>query len=370
MGVGIINKRIAIIITKQGDKMKKFFTAVLISGIVLSLCGCGDGKPKQVKSVDTAMGTVVQQSIYSTEQDAGERSALTGEITSMLKSLEEQELSWRLESSEVFRMNESAGTEEGFLLSSRMQEILQHSLEVGSASEGAFDITMSPVVRLWDLDSWAAGERSGNYVLPETEALQQALNLCGSKRLRLEGNKAFLPTGMAIDLGAVGKGIAADKIHDFLRGNDKVTGAIISIGGTILTYGEKPDKTFWQVGVVNPLEPAEFIGILSLEGQWCVSTSGDYERYVEVDGVRYHHIIDPATGFPADSGVAGVTVLSKDGFLSDALSTACFVLGAEKGMQLAEQYNAEVLFVKRDGTVVMTEGMEKVYRGEYNDSCK
>lgn len=342
--------------------MKKFFTAVLISGIALSLCGCGNGNPKQIKSVDTAIGTVVQQSIYSTERDDWERSAVTGEITAMLKSMEEQELSWRLESSEVFRINESAGTEKGFLLSSDLQEILQRSLEVGSASEGAFDITLSPVVRLWNMDSWAAGELSGNYVLPEPEALQQALSLCGSKRLRIEENRAFLPAGMAIDLGAVGKGIAADKIHNFLCRNDKITGAIISVGGTVLTYGEKPDKTSWQVGVVNPIEPAEFIGILSLEGQWCVSTSGDYERYVEVDGVRYHHIINPATGFPADSGVAGVTVLSKDGFLSDALSTACFVLGAEKGMQLAEQYDAEVLFVKQDGTVVMTEGMEKVYR--------
>ena len=342
--------------------MKKFFTAVLISGLALALCGCGDGKPKQVKSVDTAMGTVVQQSIYSTESDDAARSAVTKEITVMLKDMEEQELSWRLNSSEVFRMNESAGTEEGVLLSPKLQEILQRSIEVGSASEGAFDITLSPVVRLWNLDSWAAGEQSGNYVLPETEALQQALSLCGSERLRIEENKAFLPAGMAIDLGAVGKGIAADKVHDFLRGNDKITGAIISIGGTILTYGEKPDKTPWQVGVVNPIEPADFIGILSLEGQWCVSTSGDYERYVEVDGVRYHHIIDPATGFPADSGIAGVTVLSEDGFLSDALSTACFVLGAEKGMQLAEQYGAEVLFVKRDGTLVMTEGMKRVYR--------
>jgi thiamine biosynthesis lipoprotein len=101
--------------------------------------------------------------------------------------------------------------------------------------------------------------------------------------------------------------------------------------------------------------------VLSLDGQWCVSTSGDYERYVEVDGVRYHHIIDPKTGYPADSGVSGVTVLAKDGFLSDALSTACFILGKEEGMALAEKFGALVLFVDRDGTVTMTEEMRQYF---------
>lgn len=101
------------------------------------------------------------------------------------------------------------------------------------------------------------------------------------------------------------------------------------------------------MGIANPRDTASNVGILTLEGEWFISTSGDYERYAESDGVRYHHIIDPATGYPADSGVAGVTILTKDGFLSDALSTACFILGEEKGMALAESYGAEALFVGR-----------------------
>ena len=104
------------------------------------------------------------------------------------------------------------------------------------------------------------------------------------------------------------------------------------------------------------------MGVLTLEGQWCVSTSGDYERFVEVDGVRYHHILDPATGRPTDSGTAGVTVLSKSGFDSDALSTACFILGPEKGMELAERYGVEVLFVGTDGSIQMSPGMEAYFR--------
>jgi len=99
---------------------------------------------------------------------------------------------------------------------------------------------------------------------------------------------------------------------------------------------------------------------LELGPGWCVSTSGDYERYVEVEGVRYHHIIDPTTGYPAESGVKGVTVLSRNGLLSDAMSTACFILGEEKGVEMAENLAVEVLFVSEDGKVSMTEGM-KVY---------
>ena len=147
---------------------------------------------------------------------------------------------------------------------------------------------------------------------------------------------------------------------EYLQEHEKITGATIAVGGSVLTYGEKPDGSSWKVGIVNPRETSYYVGILEVDGQWCISTSGDYERYVEVDGIRYHHIIDPDTGYPADSGVTSVTVLTKDGFLSDALSTACFILGKDAGMKLAESYGAEVLFVEKDGTVSMTEGMREV----------
>ena len=116
------------------------------------------------------------------------------------------------------------------------------------------------------------------------------------------------------------------------------------------------------MGIVNPFDTAESIGILTLEGSWCVSTSGDYERYVEVDGVRYHHILDPKTGAPAVSDVRGVTILMKDGLLGDGLSTACFILGPEKGMALAARYGAEALFVMADGRFEMSDGMKDVFR--------
>lgn len=170
-----------------------------------------------------------------------------------------------------------------------------------------------------------------------------------------------IPAEMQLDLGAVGKGVALDEILKTLEAHPEVSGAVISVGGSILTYGSKPEGGAWQIAVTDPLDPSESVGVLTLDGGHCVSTSGDYERYVEVDGVRYHHILDPRTGSPAHSDVAGVTIVTKDGFLSDALSTACFVLGQEEGQKLLEKYDAEGLFIDHEGTITMTEGMRQYF---------
>ena len=337
--------------------MKKFLSMMTVFAAVILSCGCGNMQPAKIQSVDTAMGTVIQQNIYSTDK----QSEAAEEILALLHRLEEEELSRRLDTSEVWAANEAAGKEEGILLSPELSEIIERSLEIWRQSGGAFDVTMGPVVQLWNIDGWASGEREGSFELPEKESLCDALEHCGSEKLQLDGTRLIMQEEMQLDFGAVGKGIALDRILAYLQKKEGITGAIISAGGSVLTYGEKPDGTCWKVGIVNPADTSTNIGVLSLEGQWCVSTSGDYERYVEKDGIRYHHIINPATGYPADSGVAGVTILSKDGFLSDALSTACFILGKEAGMKLAESYDAEVLFVEKDGSISMTEGMRAVY---------
>lgn len=339
----------------------------LLSGGLLSifLCGCGAAQPMLCRYTDTAMGTMIQQTLYA--PDEGTADSVSGAIMSLLGQMEEQELSWRLETSEIYAANSMAGSKEGYLLSKEMTYVIMECLDLSQRSEGAFDVTIGSVVRLWNIDGWTAGGQKETYVLPGRELLRQELGNCGYEKLVLEPEtsgengevlqaRVFLPAGMQLDLGAAGKGLALDRILDRLR-DSKISGAVISVGGSVLTYGEKPDHTDWKVGIMNPLDTAEYIGILSLKGQWCVSTSGDYERYVEVDGVRCHHIIDPATGMPAESSVHSVTILTKDGLLSDALSTACFVLGAEKGMELARQYDAEALFVTTEGEIVMTEGM-------------
>ena len=179
--------------------------------------------------------------------------------------------------------------------------------------------------------------------------------------MSLEGNRIFLSGELMLDLGAVGKGVALDEIAAFLAQQQTVKGAVISAGGSILTYGSKPEGESWQVGIINPQVTSKSLGVFSLKGQWFISTSGDYERYFEVDDKRYHHIMNPHTGYPAESGVSSVTILCKSGLLSDALSTACFVLGVEEGMELVRQYDAEALFVSTEGEIAMTDGMKKYF---------
>lgn len=340
--------------------MKKFFAA-LIPALVLICCGCGAGQAgqiQQIQNVDTVMGTVIRQTLYTTEGGNG----AAAEIMELLRELEEDVLSRRLNTSELWGLNAVAGRTEGGSLSASMEEILEGCLEMWEESDGAFDVTLGPVVSLWDIDGWAAGEREGVFAPPGEELLREALGNCGSGSLDIRDGRLYLPEGMQMDLGAVGKGIALEHILAYLREKDEITGAVISLGGSILTYGQKPKGGCWNVGIADPADTSSTVGILTLEGEWFISTSGDYERYVEADGIRYHHIIDPATGRPADSGVAGVTILTKDGFLSDALSTACFILGEEKGMALAERFGAEALFVGKDGSIAMSRGMQEYYR--------
>lgn len=346
---------------KKYLKMLRMMGGVLVLTVIPAffLGGCGQ-RTECEKSIDTAMGTVISQTVYVTEKTEN----VTNDVLETLNSLEQEELSWRMASSEVARINASAGGEAS--ISAQMSELLTRCLQVSVESDGAFDITIGQLSHLWDIDTWAVADDPQDYEIPGQEKITQALATAGWQRIRLKTGadgsaKVTVPEGMQLDLGAVGKGVALDEIRKTLEEHPEVSGAVISVGGSILTYGSKPEGGTWQIAVTDPLNPSDGVGILTLDDGYCVSTSGDYERYVEVDGVRYHHILDPRTGSPARSDVAGVTIITKDGFLSDALSTACFVLGQEQGKKLLEKYDAEGLFIDHEGNISMTEGMQQYF---------
>lgn len=340
--------------------MKKFLFCISFI-MCCTLAGCGQAKAEPVTRINTAMGTMISQTLYVTDEESAD--IYSKEIMQLITDLEENLLSWRLATSEVYTINQQDGNPDGIILSAQMTNIISDCLAVSEAGDGALDITIGPVVRLWDIDKWS-GQDTSAYVLPTEEQIKEALENTGCKGLSLEGNTLYFPDNMQIDLGAVGKGIALQEILDYLQeaeGQNKPDAAVISVGGSVLTYGEKPDGGAWRVGIVNPANPSENIGFLSLKGQWCISTSGDYERYIEINNKRYHHIIDPKTGYPAESGVRSVTILTKDGLLSDALSTASFVLGVEEGSKLAEAFDAEALFIDNEGAIYMTDGMKQYF---------
>ncbi len=339
--------------------MKKFLYVLIGCCLAVLVLGCAErfGKRNQdipVQSVDTAMGTIVNQTVY-----AKDGAVISEEILNLITALEREVVSWRVDTAELYEINNWAGEEQK--ISNQMIEILQTCSEISYISSGAFDITVGSLARLWDIDTWAGQDNISEYHLPNDAEVLQCLEYTGYEKIVLTDGTINLPEQMQLDLGAVGKGIALDEIRAYLEQKEGITAAVISVGGSILTYGAKPDGKPWRVGIVNPLDSSGNLGYLELDGEWCVSTSGDYERYVEIDGIRYHHIINPQTGYPAKSGVKGVTILSKDGLLSDALSTACFILGEEKGRELAEHFGAEALFVDEGGNLVMTDGMERYF---------
>lgn len=332
---------------------KKFLIGALLlltAGFSLCIGGCAGEVPAQTAS-GIGMGTYVNQTVYTRD------GTLTGEVEELLKYLEEDILSWRIEGSEIARINEAAGTE--CSISNELKQDLISLLEVSERSRGAFDCTLGTLIRLWNMDAWSRMEEE-EFIPPTKEEIAEALTDTGYDKVKITDGTIYLPTGLQLDLGAAGKGIACDRVAAFLA-DRQVSGAVVSVGGSVVTYGAKPDGSPWRVAVVDPLNPSSRLGILSLTGEWYISTSGDYERFVEADGIRYHHILDPATGYPASSGLAGVTIVCHSGLLSDALSTACFVLGVEDGLALAESYGAEALFVTADGELYMTPGMKQIF---------
>lgn len=359
-----------------GKSLRRGYGGVLRMGLLMiplgavALSGCSVASQKY-ESTGVGMGTIITQTLYV----QGNGKEVSDKIEELV-SATENEISWRIETSEISGINASAGS--GYVLSKELAADFRTIWQVSKDSEGALDLTIGPVVRLWDIDTWATMDEEEiegklSDILPTETEIKDKLSLTGYAKVTIDDNLIYLPEGCMIDMGAVGKGMTCDRILALLEGNmaplsgaepisdlADVQGAVISLGGNILTYGEKPDGTAWKVGIVDPVNPDTYLGTLTLTGTNFVTTSGDYERYVEIDGVRYHHIIDPATGYPADSGIRSVTILSDNGLLGDALSTACFVLGQEKALELAEKYGVEILIVTGEGELVMSEGMTKV----------
>lgn len=232
---------------------------------------------------------------------------------------------------------------------------LENVLDLARKSSGAFDPTLGRVSQLWNLES-------DNPYIPSKSELTELLLETGWEKISLSDGEVFLKDSVQIDLGAVGKGIGCDEARKMLEEAD-ADAAVVSVGGSILTYGKKPDGKSWKIGIANPrTEDGEsYLGSLTIDGTCSISTSGDYEKYVIEDGVRYHHILDPKTGYPAESGLISVTIVCEKGWLSDGMSTACFVLGYEDSLPLLETYQAEAVFVTEDKEVIVTDGLKDMF---------
>jgi thiamine biosynthesis lipoprotein len=241
--------------------------------------------------------------------------------------------------------------------------ILSASREIGIRSGGAFDITIDPLIRLWR-------EAARQKALPPAGAIETSAALVSIDELELgPGSRVFLPRrGQGIDLGAIGKGYAADRIRELYK-ESGIRHAVIDIGGNVLVLGARPGGSSWKIGIKNPLHPdGEFVGYIEAEN-CSVVTSGDYERFYDyADGKgasrRFHHIIDPRSGWSAETDVAGVTVMAASSCVADALATAAFILGMGKGMKLCNSFeDAHSLFIDNRGEIRLSTGMRDRFTG-------
>lgn len=269
-----------------------------------------------------------------------------------------------LEGSELHQINlssakantDKAADESGisFEISEELKNITELSLLYGSLSDGAFDISIAPLSSLWDFSNLEHKTEA-----PSSEAISHGLSLVNYRNLSLSGHTlTFAKKGMQLELGAVAKGYIADRVKEFLLSKG-VTSALINLGGNILVVGEKPDGSAFQVGIQKPFEYRDSIVVAISQLKDCsVVSSGIYERYFyDKNGTFYHHILDPKTGYPCNTDLLQVTIISKDSATGDALSTACFALGLKKGMELIHSLpDVYAVFITSDGTLHFSDG--------------
>ena len=314
---------------QKGYGMKRSWFLIVLC-LPLLLCGCAQ---KSAEREFFAMDTVMQLRAYGPAAEDALAQA-EAEIYRL-----EGVLSCRDEQAALARLNETGGGTAGEETAALLQTAL------GALSE-----------------AW--GFSTGAYRVPEPDALAEAMQSSGAGLVQLDGISVTLTNGAQLDLGGIAKGYAAGRVRTILR-EAGVTSAIISLGGNVAAVGKKPDGSAWTVGLQDPDRPEAYFGTVSIEDA-CVVTSGAYQRYFEENGVCYHHILDPHTGCPAESGVKSVSVVAQDDTLADALSTALFVMGLDAGaeFQKSSGLSFEAVFVTDDNTVWITPGLAGRYRSD------
>ena len=260
--------------------------------------------------------------------------------------------SWR-ETSETSEINRKAGREP-LAVSPELFNLIRRSIRVSRLTGGAFDITFDGVGRLWNF-------KSKSSPIPSREAIDEALKSVGYHHIVLdeENRTVFLDTpGARIGFGAIGKGYAANRAVIVMK-ELGATGGVVNAGGDLVIFGRQDDGDPWRIGIANPLDRDEIFAFLDVTGQ-AIVTSGNYENYIEVDGKRYSHILDPRTGWPVEE-LRSVTIVCPDGELADALATGVSVLGVEKGLDLVNRLNGiEAMLVDRDGGIHFSENLKSM----------
>ena len=332
-----------------------FLCALLLISILLCSCASAEttaaaatpdpeAAERSTVYIDS-MDTFIELSAYGSNRDAALQAAKE-EILRLNDSL-----SIGLESSEISRVNrEGRGT-----VSADTAAMIREALILYSETDGAFDLTVYPLMELW-------GFISKEYHVPTAEELADTMARIGADRIRLneEAGLVTLDAGQAIDLGGIAKGFASQRLMDIFR-EYGVESAIVSLGGNMQCLGAKPDGSPWRIGVKDPFNPDFGLSAIVKIVDKAVITSGGYERFFidEATGTTYRHIIDPSTGYPAESGLSSVSIVTADGMLGDGLSTALYIMGLEKASEYwrAHSEDFDAILIDNVGNVYVTAGI-------------
>ena len=297
-----------------------------------------------------AMDTYMTVKAYGSNGDAAVDAAV--DEINRLDAL----LSTGKKDSEIGQINANNGgqlSEDGALL-------MERSLELYDSTNGAFDVAIYPVMKAW-------GFTDGNYQVPDADTLKATLELVDPSLIDYDketSTVSFKKDGVQIDLGGIAKGYTSSRIMDIYK-EKGVTSGLVNLGGNAQVFGTKPDGSLWRVAVQSPDSEDEYLGVLETKDK-AIITSGGYERYFEKDGVTYHHIIDPSTGYPADNGLISVTIVSADGTLADGLSTSLFVMGKDKATDYWKAHSDEfdMILLTDDEKLYVSEGIKDSFTSD------
>ena len=341
----------------------KKLNIIMLAAVLMILAGCGAGgsSPEPVVGDGYYLDTICTISIYRMADDqrkikpaaemSEEAQAAIDEAFDLCKDLESK-LSRTRSDSDISNINNAKG--EWVHVSEETRELIQKGLEYSHMSHGGFDITVGGITELWDFHA-ADGEAK----VPDPEALAEAVKHIGFRGVATEGNNVrLMDPDTKLDLGGIAKGYIGDRMTELLESKGVISG-VINLGGNVICIGGKTDEDDFVIGVETPFsDRTEIIGKIRARDKTLV-TSGVYERQIEVDGKKYHHILDTKTGWPVETDLDAVTLIADKGRSGDidALSTICLILGADEGMKLIEKQDGiEGVFVLSDGSVRTTDG--------------
>ncbi|GFN34489.1 FAD:protein FMN transferase [Tepidimicrobium xylanilyticum] len=328
-------------------KSKKSILLLIVIILLQFTVGCKKDVPGPLAKSEFLMNTYITLRIY----DKKDKNILD-KAFDRLREIENR-MSVTIEDSDVSLINQNAGIKP-VKVHEDVYYVIKEAKYFAELSNGAFDPTIGPLTDLWNITGDELRERES---IPTEDEIKEALELVDYRDLELlEDNQVFLKKeGMKLNLGGIVKGYAADEVKRIFLENG-VESAIIDLGGNLYVMGEKEDGEAWKIGIQDPFkEERDYLGILKVKNK-SVVTSGDYERYIIYNGEKYHHILDPKTGYPSENEVSGITIISDKSIVGDGLSTALFILGVEGGSKLVNQLgDIQAIFVTKMEEVIVHE---------------